>query len=109
MTYATRHIAGHLKAARKRKGITQADLGAKVGVPQSHVSRMESGTIDLKLSSVIEYARVLDLELMLVPRNLVPALQSLIRSRKPTSGDVVEDAPGAIGPLYDLEEGDDDA
>lgn len=80
MSYVVEDIARQLKAARLRKSLSQRDLAEKVGVPQSHISKIESGKVDIKLSSLIEFARVLDLELSLVPRKLVPAVQSIIRS-----------------------------
>jgi HTH-type transcriptional regulator / antitoxin HipB len=71
-------IAQELQAARKLKGLSQAELGAKVGMPQSHISNIESGKRDLRLSSLLEIARILDLEPIFVPRILVPAVRSLI-------------------------------
>ena len=72
-------LAAGLKQARESKGLSQRDLGARIAVPQSHISKIESGTVDLKASSLIEFARALDLELMLVPRSLVPAVEALSR------------------------------
>ncbi len=80
MIYLVENIAQELKAARNKKGLSQRKLGAKIGVPQSHLSKIENGAVDLKTSSLIELARALDLELMLVPRALVPAVQGLQRS-----------------------------
>ncbi|WGJ13887.1 helix-turn-helix transcriptional regulator [Methylocapsa sp. D3K7] len=80
MNYANEEIIGALKAAREAKGLSQRDLSAKIGVPQSHISKIESGGSDLKLSSLVELARALDLELALVPRKLMPAVDGIIRS-----------------------------
>lgn len=80
MSYVVEDIARQLKAARLRKNLSQRDLAEKVGVPQSHISKIENGNVDIRLSSLIEFARVLDLELSLVPRKLLPAVQSIIRS-----------------------------
>ena len=55
-------------------------MSEKAGVPQGHISKIENGAVDLRLSSLIELARVLDLELTLVPRKTVPAIQSIVRS-----------------------------
>lgn len=79
MAYLVENIAQELKAARNKKGLSQRKLGAKVGIPQSHISKIENGAVDLKTSSLIELARALDLELMLVPRALIPAVQGLQR------------------------------
>jgi transcriptional regulator with XRE-family HTH domain len=80
MDYAIEPITSALKVARQRKGLSQRELGSRVGVPQSHISKIESGAVDLQTSSLLEIARGLDLELMLVPRALVPTVQSLQRS-----------------------------
>ena len=75
------HIAAALKAARKEKKISQRMLSLKTKVPQSHLSKIENGMIDLQTSSLIEISRVLGLELMLVPHNLVPSFQALLDSK----------------------------
>ena len=80
MTYSLEHIVGVLKAAREEKGLSQRELSARAGVPQAHISKIENAAVDLKLSSLVELARVLGLELMLVPRSLVPAVQTIAAS-----------------------------
>jgi transcriptional regulator with XRE-family HTH domain len=80
MKHATTHIAAALKAARETKGMSQRALSQKAGVPQGHISKIETGAVDLRLSSLIELARVLDLELALVPRKSVPAVNSIVSS-----------------------------
>jgi transcriptional regulator with XRE-family HTH domain len=80
MNYEIEEIIGSLKAARKAKGLSQRDLSARAGVPQSHISRIESGKVNLQLSSLIQLARLLDLEVMLVPKKAIPAVDSIVRS-----------------------------
>ncbi len=99
MNYVIEGMAGQLKAARIAKGLSQRALAEKVGVPQSHISKIENGRVDLKLSSLIEFSRVLDLELMLIPRKLIPAVQSLTRD-----GSRDTDRPS---PAYRLDEEED--
>ena len=84
MSYATEDIIKTLKQAREAKGLSQRGLSARTGVPQSHISKIERGGTDIRLSSLIELARVLDLDLMLVPRKAVPAVDTVIRSTAPT-------------------------
>jgi len=79
MGYAITHVTDQLKAARKERGLSQRALSKLAGVPQSHISKIENGTVDLRLSSLIELARVLGLELMLVPRKALPAVKSIVR------------------------------
>lgn len=78
--YNAQAIAEALRAARIRKGLSQRALSDKAGVPQSHISKIEAANVDMRLSSLTELARVLDLELALVPRNAVPAVSAIARS-----------------------------
>jgi transcriptional regulator with XRE-family HTH domain len=83
MTYASEEIINALKKGREAKGLSQRDLSARTGVPQSHISKIESGSADIRLSSLIELARALDLEVKLVPRKALPAVDSVVRSTAP--------------------------
>lgn len=103
MSYATEHIAASLKAAREHKGLSQRALSLKAGVPQSHISKIENGAVDLRLSSLVELARVLDLELMLVPRKKLPAVRAIIRGDDHGQGDV-QSARKATNLLQRLED-----
>lgn len=106
MSYLLEKIAGRLKAVREEKGLSQRALAQLTGVPQSHISKIESGAVDIRLSSLVEIARVLELELELVPRPALPAVQAIIRSRRN------EAAHAGVVKIssahYQLEEGDDD-
>lgn len=84
MSYATDHIAATLKLVRERKGLSQRALGDLVGVPQSHISKIEKGAVDLRLSSLVELARALGLELTLVPHKHLAAVQTIIRDTGPS-------------------------
>jgi transcriptional regulator with XRE-family HTH domain len=78
-----RQIATALTVARRRAALSQRALGAKVGLAQSHISKIERAAIDPQISSLMEIARTLGLELMLVPAQLVPAVQALEREATP--------------------------
>ena|SRR5690606_19145991 len=73
-------IAASISQQRSAKGLTQANLGELLGLPQSHVSKLEGGKVDLRTSSLLELARVLDLEVMLVPRELVPTVRRMMQA-----------------------------
>lgn len=80
MNYTITQIADKLKAEREAQGLSQRALSKLAGVPQGHISKIENGTVDLRLSSLIELARALNLELALVPRKTLPAVNSIVRS-----------------------------
>ena len=80
MSHAIEHLAKKLKSVREAKGQSQRALSKLAGVPQGHISKIENGTVDLRLSSLVALARALDLELTLVPRKTVSAVQSIVRT-----------------------------
>ena len=106
MAYTTEDIALTLKNARERKGLSQRALSAKIGLTQAHISKIENAAVDIQLSNLLELARALDLEVMLVPRKAVPAVQGLIRSIETTTQAPVAAAnQSRISPAYQLNEG----
>ncbi len=76
MTDAITSIA----AARKAAKMTQAELATQAGLSRMAVQRTETGDVDPRYSTVAEMARVLGLQLIAVPADLVPALQAFIQS-----------------------------
>jgi transcriptional regulator with XRE-family HTH domain len=77
-------VAASLREARIAKALTQKALGQRVGLPQSHISKIEKGVVDLKLSSLVEIARALGLEITLVPRKALPAVEGAVRAHGTT-------------------------
>lgn len=75
-------LRDHIKEARIKLGWSQRELGAKVWLPQSHISAIESGETVPRFNTLLDVVRVLDLDLVLVPRTFVPAVQSLVRAQK---------------------------
>ncbi|RYE60338.1 MAG: XRE family transcriptional regulator [Hyphomicrobiales bacterium] len=79
MENRTESLIATLREARGRKGWSQRDLSQRAGMTQAHLSRIESGAVDLKLSTFLELARLLDLEPILAPRSALSALNAVIR------------------------------
>ncbi len=52
-----------------------------MGIPQSHVSQIESGNVDPRLSSILEMARLLELEVIVVPRSILPVIRGLVEGK----------------------------
>ena len=68
-----------LKDAREKRGWSQRDLARRLGIAQRHISGIESGKIVPRYDTLLEFVRILDRDLLMVPRALVPALRALIR------------------------------
>ena len=85
-----------LKKAREERGWSQRDLASRLGLTQTHISGIESGKIVPRYDTLLELVRILDRDLLMVPRALVPVVQSLIRdhARKDEPGE------GEERPLY---------
>lgn len=50
-----------LKEARLDKGYTQVDMASKLGVPQQTWQRYETGKFDLKMSTIYNICKALDI------------------------------------------------
>ncbi len=84
-----------LVKARRHRGWSQTELGQRVGLPQMHISAIETGKVVPRFDTLLELVRVLDHDLLLIPRDLVPVVQALIRDRH-----VPEAGEGEERPLY---------
>ena len=71
-------IIQSLKDRRLELKVNQSDLGKKMGMPQSHVSKIEKGLSDPRLSTISDMARLLDQELILVSREKLSVINALI-------------------------------
>jgi len=75
------YIGESLKRARKAKRLSQLALAQKLGFQQGTISRAESGH-NLRVDTLLEIARALDLDLVLVPRSLRPVINALRHGSK---------------------------
>jgi len=85
MSYQHQDIAKALKAVRESKGLSQRALAEKSGVLQTRISKIENGAADFRASTLVALARALDLELVLVPRKAVSAVQSVVKASEPVA------------------------
>ena len=49
---------------RRERGISQTDVAEAMGTTQSHVSELESGLLDPRLSTLRKYAEVVGVDLL---------------------------------------------
>ena len=69
-----------LREARRKRHLSQQELARKLGVRQRQISDLERAAMDPRLSTIQNVARALDLELMLIPRHLISAVEGLQRA-----------------------------
>ena len=102
-----------LIAARHEQGWSQAELGKRLRLPQMHVSSIETGKVVPRFDTLLEMARTLDRDLLMVPRELVPTIQSLVRDYRDRDRAAQGAADAEERPLYAPDEddasGDDEA
>ena len=71
-----------LKLSRNKLGWTQTELGRRAGLPQTHISNIENGKTVPRFDTLLDLVRILDLDLLMVPRELVPFIQAQIRGSR---------------------------
>src|SRR3546814_8830469 len=82
MGYVREDLIKRFRDKRLASKISQRALSERSGLTQSHISQIETGSLDPGLSSFLQMARALDLELVLVPRKLVPAVEAIERENE---------------------------
>lgn len=74
------YLVRETREAREALSMSQRALSERTGQTQSHISQIESGKMEPGLSSFIDMARALGLEVMLVPKKLVPGVRAIVAS-----------------------------
>jgi transcriptional regulator with XRE-family HTH domain len=74
-----------LANARRQRGWSQGELGRRVGLPQMHISKIENGKVTPRFDTLLEIARVLDRDLVLVPREKLPVVRALLADTPETT------------------------
>ena len=95
-----KQIGQSLQHARTTRGLTQAELGTLVGLPQSHISKIERGETDFQWTTLEQVANAVGLSPVLVPTGLVPIVESLMKGRQ---GKGEEEPLPLVGSLTETE------
>jgi transcriptional regulator with XRE-family HTH domain len=74
-----------VRQARQAKGWSQRELSARTHMPQAQISRIENADVDPQVSTLIELARTLELELQLIPKSALTAVEATVRSTEARS------------------------
>lgn len=63
-----KQIGAIIRRARRNAGLTQAELGKKIGLRQATISRLEKGEDETKLSTLLDALTALGLEIIIDKR-----------------------------------------
>jgi HTH-type transcriptional regulator / antitoxin HipB len=64
-----KQIGNSIRRARKKRALTQTELGNKAGLRQATISSIESGNPAAKIESLLAILSALDLEFQIAPRS----------------------------------------
>ena len=68
-----------LKTKRKGLGLTQEQVAGMAGISRPRYREIETGSAAARTTTLINIARALGLEIMLIPQAMVPAVDALLR------------------------------
>ncbi|TPW28236.1 helix-turn-helix transcriptional regulator [Martelella alba] len=71
-------IGQRLRQARLAAGLTQEELATRAGISRPRYRDIETGIAAARATTLINLARALGLEVMLVPQAVVPAVEALL-------------------------------
>ena len=77
-----------LATTRKKLGISQTEAARRLAMTNGQLSRIEHGA-DLRVSTLLDVARFLKLEPMLIPRHRVSSVRALLND-EPETGEIYE-------------------
>lgn len=72
-------VGSVLKAARKDLRLTQEQVADMAGISRPRYREIEVGSAAARVTTLINIARALGLELMLIPKAIAPAVDALLK------------------------------
>jgi transcriptional regulator with XRE-family HTH domain len=83
-------LGSALAHLRRERGLSQAELARRLGMSAPNLSRIEHGA-DLRVSTLLDLARALKLEPVLVPKDRLAMVRALLDDR--AGGDEADGRP----------------
>lgn len=65
-------LSSHIRSLRKRLGLTQTQLGARLGVEQARIGKIERNPGSISVDQLIQLLTVLEAEILIRPKNARP-------------------------------------
>jgi transcriptional regulator with XRE-family HTH domain len=82
---ATSHLLDELgdllRQARLAEGLTQEQVADLAGISRPRYRDIETGAAAARVTTLMNVARALGLEMMMVPQAMVPAVRALMRTQ----------------------------
>ncbi len=76
---ALQSIGDHFRRTRLAAGLTQEQVADLAGISRPRYRDVETGAAAARGTTLVNIARALGLEMMLVPQAMVPAIETLLR------------------------------
>lgn len=89
-----------LATIRKARNLTQEELAKRTALTRTAIHRAESGKTDPHLSTLLKWARALDMDVMFVPKALRQELEWFIQAE----GKCLAHPPGISAPFSVVDE-----
>jgi len=67
-------LSSHIRSLRRRLGLTQAQLGGRLGVEQARIGKIERNPGSISVEQLIQLLTVLEAEILIRPRNAKSAV-----------------------------------
>jgi HTH-type transcriptional regulator/antitoxin HipB len=64
-------LSSHLRALRKAKGLSQAELGKRLGLSQARMARIEGDPLAISVEQLLQVFVALGVQLILQPQSAV--------------------------------------
>lgn len=62
-------LSSHIRSLRRHLGLTQSQLGARLGVAQARIGKIERNPGSISVDQLIQLLSVLEAEILIRPRN----------------------------------------
>jgi HTH-type transcriptional regulator / antitoxin HipB len=68
----SQQLSSHIRSLRKRLGLTQAQLGTRLGVEQGRIGKIERNPGSISVDQLIQLLTVLEADIFIRPKNAKP-------------------------------------
>lgn len=72
-------LGKHFREAREHAGLTQEEVANRAGISRFGYREIENGASAPRATTLVNIARALGMEMMLIPQQMVPAVEALLR------------------------------